>query len=130
MAYQNLREWEQSLAYYRKSLKIREELGYRPGVAAVLGRMGAVYEHIDKIDQALDCYLEAARIFEEIDDASEERDVRYDSAMIYHERGELRKCIAEMKRVVELDRLLKSPDLDADLALLREIEDHITGGQE
>ena len=44
--------------------------------------------------------------------------VRYNMAMIYREQGKLEEAVKEFRKVVDLDELVESPNLESDTALL------------
>ena len=52
--------------YYRKSLKIREEIGYKEGIAYSLNNIGGLYENQGDIPKSLGYYHKSLKIFKEI----------------------------------------------------------------
>ena len=51
-----------------------------------------------------------------------EKTTRYNMAVIYRVQGELERAITQLREVVALDRQVQHPDLESDLALLKEVE--------
>lgn len=127
--YDNLGQPEQALDYYNRTLSISEDMGDRPGLATALGNIGLVYSHLGQPEQALDHYNRALLILEEIGDRAVECVTRYDLAIVYRTQGQLAKAVVELRRVVELDRLMQHPDLQSDMALLAEVEAELAQGR-
>ncbi len=57
-----------ALNYYDKSLKIREEIGDKKGIANVYNNIGVIYENDGDLGKALDYYLKGLTIREIIND--------------------------------------------------------------
>ncbi|MCD6067642.1 MAG: signal transduction histidine kinase [Bacteroidetes bacterium] len=74
-----------SLDYYFRSLKIREELGDKPGIAASLNNIGGVYGYLSENARALDYYLRALKIAEEVKDKYVIANTLGNIGIIYHE---------------------------------------------
>jgi serine phosphatase RsbU (regulator of sigma subunit) len=55
-----------ALAYYHKSLKIREEIGDKEGIANSLNNIGMIYDNQGDIPKALEYYHKSLKIQEEI----------------------------------------------------------------
>jgi len=66
--YYNKGEYDKTLEYFDKSLKIREELGDKRGMGATLSNIGAVYADKGDYDKALEYYDRSLKIKEEIGD--------------------------------------------------------------
>ena len=97
-------------------------MGDRAGLAATLNTIGLVYDDLGQRQQALDYYQQALPIREEVGDRAGESITRYNMALIYRAEGRLAEAVVELRRVVELDRLVQHPDLESDMALLAEVE--------
>jgi hypothetical protein len=48
-------------------------------------------------------------------------------AMVLRASGRLAEAVAQLKRTVELDRLVQHPDLESDMAVLAEVEEELVG---
>jgi hypothetical protein len=59
---------------------------------------------------------------EEVGGRAGESVTRYNLAMVYRAQGQLAESVAELKRVVELDRLMQHPELESDMAMLAQVE--------
>ena len=57
-----------AIEFYNKSLKIREEIGDKSGIASSLGNIGIIYNDQGDIANALDYYYKSLKIHEEIND--------------------------------------------------------------
>ncbi|MCC4765133.1 hypothetical protein FXW07_00340 [Methanosarcina sp. DH1] len=51
---------------YNQSLKIKEELGNKSGIAITLGQMGRIYEEEEEYELALRAYSTAFEIFDQL----------------------------------------------------------------
>jgi len=120
--YYSLGQREKALDYYRRARPIREEVGDRAGLAVTLNNIGGVYNDLGQREKALDYYRRARPIREKVGDRYGESITRYNMAMIYRQQGRLAEAVAELKRVVELDRLVQRPELESDLEMLARVE--------
>lgn len=120
--YNALGQVQTALEYYQRVLPIWEEVGDRAGQATTLNNIGAVYNALGQRQTALDYYLGALTIHEEVGDCDGEAVTRYNMATIYRAQGDLAGAVAQLRQVVALDRLVQHPDLEADAALLAELE--------
>ena len=66
MIYQARGSYAEALVHYERSLKIREELGDRSGIADSLGQMGVLLTQLERYDEALQHLLAALGIFMEL----------------------------------------------------------------
>jgi hypothetical protein len=81
-----------------------------------------VYSKLEQREKALDHLNRALPIVQGLGDQHGERRVLYNRAMIYWWEGQFWETGEDLKRVVELDRLVQSPNLERDVALLAEVE--------
>jgi serine phosphatase RsbU (regulator of sigma subunit) len=63
--YNNQGDIPNALDYFGRSLKIQEEIGYKPGIAELLSNIGVIYYMQNDIPKALDYYLKSLKIREE-----------------------------------------------------------------
>ncbi len=120
--YHRLGQGQKALDYYTQALPIREEVGDWPGLATSFINVGTVYYHLGQPEKALDYYHRALPIIEKVGDRYGESVTRYNLAMIYRADGRLAEAVTELRQVVELDRLVQHPDLEAHLAMLAQVE--------
>ncbi|MFE9915893.1 tetratricopeptide repeat protein, partial [Micromonospora sp. NPDC005553] len=71
--------------------------------------------------RALDYYHEALPIRREVGDRAGEATTRFNIAMVHRAGGDLDQAIRELERVVDLDRQVDHPDLEADTAVLEQL---------
>ena len=113
---------EQALEYYRQSLSIREEVGDRGGVATTLNNIGMIYSRTGQLEQALEYYGRALPILEEVGNRMGQAGIRQNIAMIYLEQRRLEEAARELRTIVELDELIRSPDLESHRGILEQLE--------
>jgi len=58
--------YEEAVKLYQDSLKIKEELGDKSGIAITLGQMGRIFHAQENYKEALRCYLHAFVLFDEL----------------------------------------------------------------
>ena len=119
--YDALGERQRALEYYGLALPIRREVGDRAGEATTLSNIGGVYDGLGERRRALECFGQALPIRREVGDRAGEAVTRYNVAMIHRARGELGRAVAELERVVELDRQVSHPDLQSDTEMLHQV---------
>ena len=127
--YNNLGQRQEALTYYERALPIREEVGDRSGLAVTLNNIGLVYDNLGQRQEALSYYERALPIYEEVGDRATESVTRYNMAMIYRAEGRYSEAVAQLRQVVELDRMVQHPDLESDMAMLAEMEAELRGGE-
>jgi tetratricopeptide (TPR) repeat protein len=66
MVYHAWGKYDEAIEYYKKSLKITEEVGDRKGEGVSLNNIGMVYNAWGKYDQAIDYHKKSLKILEEI----------------------------------------------------------------
>jgi tetratricopeptide (TPR) repeat protein len=78
-------KYDQAIEYYKKSLKIREEIGDRKGEGVTLNNIGMIYYARGKYDQAIEYYQKSLTILAEIG-AVEAKMVRENLKLAQEER--------------------------------------------
>ena len=73
------------------------------------------------LDRALAFHEQALHIVLEAGHRAGEVVSRFNIAMIHRKRGDLDRAIHELEQVVELDRQIGHPDLEADIAVLERV---------
>jgi tetratricopeptide (TPR) repeat protein len=119
--------WQDLLAWYKTGLSLSQNLGQRKDEGALLNNIGLVYDNLGQRPEALAYYERALPILEAVGDRYGESVTRYNLAMVYRAEGRLAEAAVELRRVVELDRLVQSPDLKADEAMLARVEGELGG---
>jgi tetratricopeptide (TPR) repeat protein len=116
------------LEYYDQALALQEAMGDRAGLATTLNNIGKVYHSIGDRQKALEYCHKALVLQEAVGDRSGESGTRYNIALIYRSQGKLAAAVEELRKVVELDACVQSPNLAADKALLRQVEEEQHAG--
>jgi tetratricopeptide (TPR) repeat protein len=117
-----LGEVTEALTYFQQALPIQQEVGDRSGLAVTLSNIGLVYHATGDMQQALTYFQQALPIQQEVGDRSGESVTRYNIAMIYRAQGHLAEAVDALRQVVELDKWTQHPDLEADQAMLQQLE--------
>jgi tetratricopeptide (TPR) repeat protein len=63
---QNRGDYQAAIHQYEKSLKIKEELGNRAGVASSLHQIGRIHHEREEYQEALEMYIKSLTIFAEL----------------------------------------------------------------
>ena len=77
-----------ALQYYNKSLKLREELEDKKGIALFLNNIGYIYTAQGDIPLALECYHKSLKVYEEMEDKKGMATSFNNIANIYHDQGD------------------------------------------
>jgi len=117
-----LGDGHEALRLYREALHMYDEAGDRAGLATTLSNIGVVYNSLGQQTEALAYYAKALPIREEIGDRAGESVTRYNIAMLYRAQGQLQEAVHALRQVVALDEQVHSPDLEADRAMLAQVE--------
>jgi tetratricopeptide (TPR) repeat protein len=86
-----------------------------------------VHTRMGQLDQALAYYHQALPLFKETNDHRGESITRYNMGMVFRALGRLREAVEELRRVVALDVQVHSRDLEADRALLAQVQAELEG---
>jgi tetratricopeptide (TPR) repeat protein len=130
LVYHNLGQWAEAIAYYKRAVPLMEEVGNWSDLAFTLNKIGLAYYSLGQQEEALDYYHRALPIMEQLGDRFGESDTRDYLATIYRLQGRLDEAAAELRRVVDLDRLTQSPNLERNLAALTQLEAELVARQD
>ena len=86
-------EYPQALDFYQRSLKIREEIGDRDGVAKSLHQIGMLHQDQGEYPQALNFYQRSLKIKEEIGDRPGLARSLAETGLLYEEMDQPLKAI-------------------------------------
>ena len=86
--------YEKALEYYKKSLKIKEELGDKKGMGSSLGNIGIIYDDQGNYEKALEYYKKSLKICEEIGDKKAVGSFYNKIGNIYSAQGNNEKALA------------------------------------
>lgn len=115
-----------ALADYEQSLPGLRAAGDRAGEAVALTTIGHLHHELGDQAQARIVSEQALAIRRDLGDLVGEAITRYNLAMIHRAEGDLVTAVAELERVVDLDRRNKHPDLLGDLAKLEQVRRELT----
>ena len=90
--------------------------------AVTLVMLGHAKHALGGVTEVLTYYQQALSILKEVGDRSGESVTRYNIAMIYRAQGLLVEAVDALRHVVELDKLTQHPGLEADQAMLQQLE--------
>jgi tetratricopeptide (TPR) repeat protein len=90
--------------------------------ATTLVNLGYAKHALGEVTEALTYFQQALPIQQEVGDRSGESVTRYNIAMIYRAQGHLAEAVDALRQVVELDKWTQHPDLEADQAMLQQLE--------
>ncbi|MBN4051622.1 tetratricopeptide repeat protein, partial [bacterium AH-315-M05] len=91
--YSNQQQYEKALEYYKKSLKIENELANKLGIARMLNNIGLIYRRQNKLKLALEQYLQCKKLREEIGDKLGLAQSLNNIGFVYKSRGQPGKAI-------------------------------------
>jgi tetratricopeptide (TPR) repeat protein len=118
-----------ALDHYQQALPIRRDVGDRAGEAATLNNIGSVHQALGDQQGALNLYQQALPIVRDVGNRAGESATRYNIAMVLREQDHLGEAVNELELVVALDHAVQHPDLDADTAILHQVQAELTAGE-
>ncbi len=95
-------EFAQVIDYYRKSLNIREKIGYKPGIASSLSNLGKIFNIIRNFDQALSYLGKALKLDIELENKPDESDVLAAMGRIYYKLGNYSKALDYLNQSLDI----------------------------
>lgn len=95
-----------ALLYYHKSLKIREEIGDKEGMAQSYNNIGAVYHFMEDYDQALDYYQKSLAIEKQLNDTVGMSRSYGNIGVVMELRGFTDEAMENMKEAVRLREII------------------------
>ena len=99
----------------------------RSAIDRLIEAVDHVYNGLGEWQRALEYFGQALPIRRQVGDQAGEAQTRYNVAMIHRARGDLRRAIAELERVVELDRHVSRPELQSDTEMLHSVRQEQAG---
>jgi tetratricopeptide (TPR) repeat protein len=99
-------EYKKALEYYERSLKIKEALGDRSGIAYSLGQIGTIHYLHGEYEKALGNYEQVLKISEELGDRSSVAISLHQIGMIHYLRGEYEKALGNYEQVLKISEEL------------------------
>ena len=126
--YVNLGEMQQALESYQQALPRFHQLDDPEGVARSLIGIGRIHDARGGQKEALENYQQALALFVKVGDQYNESVARYLIAQSLAESGDYEQAVAQMERVVALDRETGHPDLTFDQDKLEEMRGKLGAG--
>lgn len=101
-----LGEFDKALEYYKKALKLYEELGRKERIANQLGNIGIVFNIKGELDKALEYFEKALKLFEESGGKEGIAAQLGNIGIVYKNKGEFDKALEYLKKALEIDEEL------------------------
>lgn len=121
--YLRMKKYKASLYYYNRSRLFFRTLGYLNGESRTLLEIAQLYTAQNKSDKALGKAKHALKISIDIEDRLNERDIREFMAKLYVKKGQIKKAIEEMRKVLIIDEEIKSDQILQHTRFLKELVD-------
>lgn len=99
-----------AIEYYQKSLKIREEIQDKIGIAMSLNNMGSVYKQQKNSTKALEYYQKSLKIKEEINDKQGMASTLSNIGVIYDDEHDFKKAMEYYNRSLKLREDIKDKE--------------------
>ena len=96
MIHQDQGNYEEAVEKYNQSLKIKEELGDKSGIAATLQQLGMIHQDQGNYEEAVKMYNQSLKIVEELGDKSGIAITLHQLGRIDEEKEEYRTCSQEL----------------------------------
>ncbi len=101
-SYDNKGDVTRALDYHKRSLKIREEIGDKQGIAFSLDNLASIYDNQGDIAKSLECYHKSLKIREETNDKAGVAESMNNLGVIYNFQGETVKALEYFWKSLEL----------------------------
>jgi tetratricopeptide (TPR) repeat protein len=95
-------DYAKAIESYTPSLKIREEIGDKVGIAKALNNIGVIYQEQGDNAKALDYYTQSLKIGEEIGDKKRIAMSFTNIGVIYHRQGDYAKAIESQTKSLKI----------------------------
>jgi tetratricopeptide (TPR) repeat protein len=92
----------EALEYYQKSLKIKEEMGNKLGVAGTLNNIGTIYKSQGNISRAMEYYQKSLQIKLEIGDKEGVATLLNNIGFIYADRGDIPRALEHLQKSLKI----------------------------
>jgi len=100
--YNNQNNLSKAIEFYNKSLKIREEIGDKKGIANSLNNIGSIYNKLGKIEKALESFDRSLKIQEEIGDKKSAATSLINIGNLYYSQGDTLKTLDFFYKAVDI----------------------------
>jgi pentatricopeptide repeat protein len=109
MIYKEQGESAKAMDYLFQSLKIREELGDKRGIARALGNIGLIYKEQGESAKAIDYLTQSLKIHEELGGKTGIAEALGNIGNIYKEQGNFKAAIGECLKSFKISNEIGSP---------------------
>ncbi len=118
-----------ALKLYMQALQISRSLGDRNGEAIIMNNIAGVYRDSGDHPKALILFEQALIIMRDMGDRNREAVTCFNLAILARDMKENEKALKYLGSAVQLEKIIKHPDYERDLALLTQWEIAIARGQ-
>ncbi len=101
-----LGEFNKALEYYKKAMKLYEELGKNEGIAAQLGNIGIVFDIKGEHEKALEYFEKALKLYEELGRTDGIAAQLENVGIVCKNKGEFDKALGYLKKALKLNEEL------------------------
>jgi tetratricopeptide (TPR) repeat protein len=98
--------YDEAVTMYQESLKIKEELGDRSGIASTLGQLGNVHYVQSRYDEAVTMYRESLKISEELGNRSGIAITLHQLGMIHQQQGRYDEAVTMYRESLKISEEL------------------------
>jgi serine phosphatase RsbU (regulator of sigma subunit)/Tfp pilus assembly protein PilF len=98
---------DKSLEYFKKSLKVKEEIGDKGQIASTLNNVGSIYLYLGNYEQTIDYYTKSLAVREEIGDDKGIANSLNNMGGIYHIQGDYEIAIDYYKQSLKIRKLIE-----------------------
>ena len=99
-------EYEKAVSNYEESLKIKEELEDKRGIAITLHQIGMVHHVKGEYEKAVSNYEESLKIKEELGDKRGIAITLHQIGMVHHDKGEYEKAVSNYEESLKIEEEL------------------------
>lgn len=110
ITYYNIGDFEKTIQYFLKSLRIEEGRNNIKGMAQAYNNLGIVFDEIGRKNKALEYYQRSLAIKEEYNDSLFMANTISNIGYIYLEMKEISKALEYFNRSLSLDKLLNNEE--------------------
>ena len=104
-------EIQKALNYYQRCLKIRENIGDKAGIGAILSNIGIIYDNQGDIQKALDYYFRSLQIEEEVGHKTGIATSLSNIGFVYHNQGDIPNALEYTHKSLKMfEEASNSPD--------------------
>lgn len=111
--YGNYGDMQKQLEYFEKSLKIKEEIDDKKGLASTLNNVGYAHKLLGNLKKAIECYDRSLKIKDEIGDKKGAASSYLNIGSLYEGQGEVDKALEYYQKALKIAEELNNSFLQA-----------------